>query len=43
MLLNLSILSHRYSLNITGVYHIGGYIGEEAAVYYHGGIKNAIF
>ena len=43
MLLNLSILSYRYSLNITGVYHIGGYIGEEAAVYYHGGIKNAIF
>jgi len=43
MLLNLNILSYRYSLNIRGVYHIGGYIGEESLLYYHGGIKNAIF
>lgn len=43
MLLNLNILSYRYSLDIRGVYHIGGYIGEEAVAYYHGGIKNAIF
>ena len=33
----------RYTLNVKGIYHIGGYLGEEAVTYYQIGVKNVIF
>lgn len=43
MLLNLSTLITKYSINITGVVHIGGHFGEEYTTYKKHGIENVVF
>lgn len=42
MLLNLSSLINKYSLNITGIIHVGAHFGEEVKDYHKHGIKNII-
>lgn len=43
MLLNLQNIIKTYKLDIKGVIHIGGYVGEEATLYRELGINRAIF
>lgn len=43
MLLNFNILKQKYSMNITGVVHIGAHYGQEFQTYVDNKIENLIF
>lgn len=43
MIFNFDNLVHENRMDIRGIFHVGGYVGEESILYFRRGINNVIF